>query len=198
MPKRNLFWEDSATIQKLKTSLKENNVSITTTDTVLGFIAPLTKEGYDLLTEIKGSRPDKPYLLLISSPSKLDYFIDSGMLDKNIKTLIQQYWPGPLTIIFKAKKELVSHVVSKEGTIAIRCPAHDELLQVLEEFDGLFSTSANKSGQPIFEKIEDISPDILKKIDYIVVDRNYADKKSQPSTIIDVSGSNIKVIREGA
>jgi len=193
-----LHWNDALTIEKLKKSLSINHVSITSTDTVLGFLAPLTEQGYQSLHAIKGSRTEKHYVILIAAPGKLSYFVDEQSLDKNILRIIDSCWPGPLTIVFKAKKGLPRHLVSADGTIALRCPRHDGLLKILFYFDGLFSTSANKSGQIVASSLNDLPQDLAAWCDYIVVDEQEA-KTIVPSTIIDVSQfDTIRVVREGA
>ncbi len=99
------------------------------TDTVPGLLAPLSERGFKSLNLIKG-RFEKPYLVLTDSPEKLTKFVDFP-LDPYVRVLIEQCWPGPLTIIFKAKAALPSYIKSVDGTIAIRIPKHAGLLKVL-------------------------------------------------------------------
>lgn len=198
MQKKLLQWDDLITQEKLKASLEANHISITSTDTVLGFLAPLTEIGLTSINSIKQARSDKPCLILVASPEKLDYFVDRNSLNRKVTALIKQCWPGPLTIIFKAKKDLASYLVAKDGTIAIRCPEHKGLLKLLEYFDGLFSSSANISTQEVFKTIDQITPDIISNIDYVVIDQDYATQSSLSSTIIDLSGPDIKIVRQGA
>jgi L-threonylcarbamoyladenylate synthase len=193
-----LRWNESSTIEKLKKSLTLGHVSITSTDTILGLLTSLTNKGYQALHTIKGSRSDKTYVILIASPQKLSHFIDEQSLNKNVRCLIEKCWPGPLTIVFKAKKDLPNYLVAADGTIALRCPKHDGLLTILSEFDGLFSTSANKSGQKVATTMEEMDSDIVEACDYIVVDIKET-KAHEPSTIIDVSKEDvIKLVRQGA
>ena len=86
---------------------------------------------------------------------------------------------------------------SKEGTVALRCPRHEGLLGILAHFDGLFSTSANKSGLPVAKTYQELDHDLLHDVDYVVLDRDLA-PNDVPSTIIDVTSSEVKVIRPGA
>ncbi|MBD3231192.1 hypothetical protein GF322_00865 [Candidatus Dependentiae bacterium] len=204
---KKLFWSDSKTIKKLKDSLQEENVSITSTDTILGFLAKISKKSFNLLNQLKGKRSNKPYLILINSKDKITKFVNPKSIDHKLQYLINKCWPGPLTIIFKAKNDLPSFLVSNEQKIAIRNPNHTELQRLLNFFDGLFSSSANKSGKEIPKKISEIDNEILKDIEYIVTEHendNNFDKtkytdKILPSTIIDASIKNeINIIREGA
>lgn len=86
-----------------------------------------------------------------------------------------------------------------DGTIGLRVPDYIGLQQLLAGCEGLFSTSANKAGEPIPLSFDEIDPDITKQVAAIVGD--YSDNGSQtavPSTILDCSGDTIRVVREGA
>lgn len=198
--KNNKISFNDKAIDQLKKSLIKNNISITPTDTVFGLIANTTFKSYKKLNNIKTKRDNKPYLILIDSIQKLKKFINKKyLLNKNTMNLINNCWPGPVTIVFKAKKNLPKYLISPQKTIAIRCPDHKELQKLLSNFDSLFSTSANISNKPVPTTIENIDPEILKKIDYLIVDRKNSLPQTLPSTIIDLSNEEeIKVIREGA
>jgi len=192
-----LFWQEAATISDLKASLDMDNISITSTDTILGFLGRLTEKTFETLNMIKGGRSDKPYLILIGSSQKLPAFVDVTALSADVKKIIAACWPGPLTIVFRAKPGMPKYLISKDGTIAMRCPRHEGLQKLLSLVDGLFSTSANKSAQTPPQTIKEIDAQLLPHIDYLVVD--YKEAQAQvPSTMIDVSGPHIKVLRAGA
>lgn len=187
-------WSDKTAIQSLQELLSQEKIAVTTTDTVLGLIAPLTLSGFTALNEIKG-RQDKPYLVLISDPSKLTHFVDISSFSTQIACLVSKCWPGPLTIIFKAKSGVPDFLQSKDGTIALRVPRHEGLLSILEAFPGLFSTSANLAGKQVPEKIEDLDPAILGAVSLCV---DGGASQGLPSTLIDCSGNEIRIVREGA
>lgn len=197
-------WGQRNDRDELKRSLLTNAVSITTTDTVLGFLAPITEAGFFNLNEIKGERENKPYLILIGTPKNLEVFVQIEKLTPAMFTLLANCWPGPLTIIFQAQANLPFYLKTEQGTVALRCPNHKGLLKLLTNFDGLFSTSANKSGHPVPQQIKDITQTLIKKIAYLVIDDTETTKAHQPSTIIDFSKAMnnptapVRVIREGA
>lgn len=195
-----LSWQDPNIIKNITELLQKNNILVTTTDTIPGFLSNLTQQSVDQLNKIKGSRSEKPYIILISDFTKLQKFVDLPALSTEIHNMISQLWPGPLTAIFKAKSDLPDFLKSKTGTVALRCPKHAGLLAVLENFDGLFSTSANKSGQPTPQSINDIEADVLAQVDCIV---NSSDSEfNQASTILDFSrydaNKKIYLVRQGA
>lgn len=203
MIKRNvsrvLFWDKSDTTEILTASLQDYYVSITKTDTVLGFLALFDQQGFTSLNQLKGGRSEKPYLILVGSAQKISVFTDQEFSDC-IMQFIMKCWPGPVTFIFRARKELLSCAVSPEGTVALRCPDHKGLQELLYHFDGLFSTSANRSGKPVPSSVDELDQELLDEVAYLIVD-TVQHIKVKTSTILDltdVENNIIKVVREGA
>ncbi|MFH1253995.1 MAG: L-threonylcarbamoyladenylate synthase [bacterium] len=206
-----IHWQSPNTKNKIIEELQNNKVLITTTDTIPGFIANTTAQGFQALNTIKQDRQHKPYIILISDTdigdasisdaSKLDYFVEPEQLTQHIKNLVKQCWPGPLTVIFKAKKELPAFLKSENNTVAIRCPNYTPLLEILKKFNGLFSTSANISNTPAPTTIKDVNQEVISQVKYLVDDndkKNLQSHETKPSTIIDVSTNQIRIIRQGA
>ena len=163
------YWNDPLFIDRIARSLKQNHVIAGTSDTVLGLLAPLTSQGKQAIDAIK-VRERKPYLVLVSSLAKAKEFSDS-FSDSKVQSLAKKYWPGPLTLVLPAKEDIPDFICSSERTIALRIPDHPGLLQLLASFDGLFSTSANLSGQPVPDSIEQLDPMIKQKVELLVDDR---------------------------
>src|SRR3989304_8985099 len=101
-----LEWNNLLDRKKLSTSIYNDEISIASTDTVYGFLANITEQSFKKLIELKGDRLDKPFIILINSQEKLKHFIDVKKLTTATKNIIDNCWPGPLTIIFRAKKNL--------------------------------------------------------------------------------------------
>ncbi len=178
--------------------MRSGEVVVGSSDTVIGFLAPLTQEGFTALNTIK-KRQEKPYLILVGSQSAVETLIEQP-LSEQIKGIMARCWPGPLTLIFKAKASLPDYIKGPDGTIALRVPAHTGLQQLLAHCNGLFSTSANKAGEPVPVSFDQLDSDIKKQVKALVDD--HPDETSQevlPSTILDCSdGTTIRVVREGA
>ena len=191
-----LYWEKQGDIKEVVSILNQNKVLLATSDTVLGLLAPLNQTGYDLLNTIK-QREKMPYLVLIGSKNKLDYFIDQELSPK-VRQLIEMSWPGPVTFIFKARTTLPHYLKSDQGTIALRLPDHKGLRSLLQEYNGLFSTSANMHKEPIPTSIAEVNSAILQHIGGICLDEQSHQNDTTPSSIIDCSDQDIKVIRAGA
>jgi len=194
-----LFWSNLATTEYVAKVLQEGKVVLAEGDTVLGLLADVSEQGRAQLDHIK-SRSQKPYLILIGSSQKAFDFIEIGA-DKIFQTekLIKKCWPGPVTLIFKAKTDVPLYLKSAEGMVALRVPDHAGLLQLLSGFDGLFSTSANNSGQPVPNAVDEVDQSILNSVACVVMnDAHKKTKSALPSTIIDCTGDTLVVVRQGA
>jgi|SRR4030095_1983710 len=197
---RTLLWSDYATIELLEKELQKGAVVLGEGDTVLGLLANVSLLGVAQLDHIK-KRFNKPYLVLVHDYKKALNLIDYDQEHFfQIEKLMNICWPGPVTIIFKAKRTLPVFMKADDGTIALRVPDHAPLLQLLERFDGLFSTSANSFGQDYPSTIEQVGDDIVRSVSCIV--RNDMHENAHlavPSTIIDCStGNQLRVVRHGA
>ena len=193
-----LYWDNENTISEILSIMRSGRAIVGSSDTVIGLLAPLTQEGFSALNTIK-KRQEKPYLILVESQSAVENLIDQP-LSAQIRGIMARCWPGPLTIIFKAKASLPAYIKGSDGTIALRVPAHAGLQRLLAHCDGLFSTSANKAGEPVPLSFDQLDQDIIKQVGAVISDDpNKYSQQTLPSTILDCSdGVTIRVVREGA
>lgn len=196
---KELLWGNPETIEHLKKELHNGSVILAEGDTVLGLLVDISEKGIAQLDSIK-NRSKKPYLILVGDSKKVLKFIDK---DTNktlqIEKLMNSCWPGPVTLIFKAKQGVAHQAISADGTIALRVPDHAGLLKLLTDFDALFSTSANKSGQSVPMSIDQVDSDIMNAVACVVVnDVQNKFQSTMPSTIIDCTGQHLVLVREGA
>ncbi|MBI2352892.1 L-threonylcarbamoyladenylate synthase [Candidatus Dependentiae bacterium] len=190
-----LFWNKKSDIEKIKNSLKQDQILLATSDTVLGLFGALTKKSYLALNAIK-QRHDRPYLIMIHSTKLLPFFINQPINEK-LQEIINLCWPGPVTLVFKAQPKLPDFLKNHDQTIALRIPYHEGLLTLLSSFNGLFSTSANIHHQSIPSTLADVDHEILKKVANVCTDQPFKEKNIGPSTILDCSSPQIKIIRQG-
>jgi L-threonylcarbamoyladenylate synthase len=194
MPK-NYRWETIAFTTELPSLLRSGNVVLGDSDTVIGLLAAYTQEGLHALDAIK-ERRNKPYLILVGSVEQAQelaiFPADAGV------TKLISCWPAPLTLIFKARPNSIACMQSSDCTVALRIPAHEPLRRLAYACGGLFSTSANKTGLPVPERIEEVDPEIMAKICCIVRNNDDGAPNSLPSTILDCTVSPVKLVREGA
>lgn len=193
MKSKTLSWEDNLSIRKVISLLKKGKVVVGPSDTVLGFYALPTQEGFLSLNAIK-KRSKKPYLLLIPVSFELSEYAEFGS-SLQVEKIMDTFWPGPLTLILKAKPEVPAYMTSDEGTIAVRVPNDKKVLSLLVETGPLFSTSANLSGEPIPATLEEVDSRIVEQVAALL--EGETKKDAVPSTILDLTGPTPLIIREG-
>ncbi|MFH0898610.1 MAG: Sua5/YciO/YrdC/YwlC family protein [bacterium] len=196
-----IFWQNTDSITLLEQELKKDSICITSTDTVLGFLAASTEKSFQKLQSLKGERDQKPFVILVENIFSLKKFVDMHSISNSVMTMLERCWPGPVTVVFRAGINCPSFCMSSEGTIALRSPDHHGLQKLLASYDGLFSTSANRSGKPVPINPEQIDQKIVQSIKYLVLDSDRHSMSQTPSTILDCSRGveqGIRVIREGA
>jgi tRNA threonylcarbamoyl adenosine modification protein (Sua5/YciO/YrdC/YwlC family) len=187
------YWNNKTDVAKIINSVRNNCINLGSSDTVFGLFGNVSRLVFDKLKKIK-ERDEKPFIILIKSLEKVDLFTQSFQIE-NLRRFASQCWPGPVTLVVNALPTLPDFLKTAVGTVALRVPNHAGLQALLAEFDALFSTSANKSGMPVPTRLAEIDPGILKAVEHIIVDKHV--QQSQPSTILDCTGSEIRLIREG-
>ena len=191
------YWDHPGLCGKMGPILsRKGAVFVAESDTVCGLFTLASQEGFDALNRIKG-REDRPYLMLIKNISVLEDFIDCNTY-LQIENFAKKVWPGPLTLVLKAKDKIPSFMVSQRRTVAIRIPNHRGLQSLLTHFPVLFSTSANRTNLPPPLSINDVSPDILREGACLIANQG-KNSANRASTILDCTESKkIRVIREGS
>ena len=197
---------DPSSIEKTSATLKAGGIVIIPTDTVYGFsgivdlapttgkASPVTLQTDAKIRAIKGRSETKPLIQLLAKPEDIRLYTDdeipSGLLAK---------WPGALTIIVHIKKDspLAATAIPESGTVAFRCPGDAWLREIIARCQApIFSTSVNRSGQPVLDTITAISSEFEKEVDLIIDD---GDKKGAlPSTLVTIENGKVKVLRQGS
>ncbi len=196
MNNKRLRWNCDQDLDTLAEYLRGGNVAIGSSDTVFGLFSIICQEGLNRLNVIK-KRVDKPYIALFQSESFIFEFIDKNFLPENIRNIMRQCWPGPVTLILKTNKHIPVYMKGSNDTIAVRVPDHSGLQKLMQRVGPLFSTSANQSGEPIPLGFEQVNPEILQQVEYCINGED-AQQSLQASTILDCSGNKVKLIRKGS
>jgi L-threonylcarbamoyladenylate synthase len=119
-------------------------------------------------------------------------------IPKEIKDkLINRYWPGRLTIIFKCDADRVPSLARNDGnTLGVRLPDNSKLRELIKEVGvPIVAPSANFSGEKTPFKFEELNPELKKLADYVLKEDTGLQKNV--STIIDCTVTPWKIIREG-
>ncbi len=175
--------------------IKAGGIVVIPTDTVYCIAADLgNAAAIQRLYGLKERRPGKALPVLIGDKAQLDLL--AADIPPETGILMDYYWPGPLTIIFKKKKTVPDIATGGLTTVAIRQPGYVVCQGVLQELGSpLASSSANISGEKPARAVADISPKIIAGVD-IVVDGGVC-PRGVPSTILDVSAPIWRVLRQG-
>jgi L-threonylcarbamoyladenylate synthase len=110
------------------------------------------------------------------------------------RTLTSHFWPGPLTVIVP-KKPTLPKAVSASPTIGVRVPDHPVARELLRAAGPMAVTSANISGQPSPDTAQEVFEQLDGRIE-LIIDGGRT-PGGVPSTLVDCTGSEIKVLREG-
>ncbi len=165
------------------------------TDTFYGLGAdPFNPEAVQKIKELKGREDHKPILIVISDEDQISRFIDEPSSAFN--QLAKAFWPGPLTLIGKANSALPPEITAGTKTVGVRLPNDDRVRALVRACGGaLTATSANPSNAAPACTAKEVE-DYFRESIGLIVDDGEA-KTDRPSTVIDVSGADPKLIREG-
>jgi len=190
-------WSQPRDVEQIVEVLCDKHCVVGDSDTVPGLFATVTEQGFALLNRLK-NRYDKPYLIVVADVDAAKLFVADPIPDY-AQELMARYWPGPLTLIMRARDGVPTYCCSAQGTVAVRVPEHAGIRAVAKELGGLFSTSANYSGHPVPDSIEEVDADLVSSVGALIRDEHKkVDDKQLPSTIIDCTGQAPRIIRRGA
>ena len=166
------------------------------TETVYGLGADaFNSHAVKKIFEVKGRPIDNPLIVHVSDLSQL-YRVAYDVSEKALK-LIERFWPGPLTLIFKRRSEVPPEVSAYLPTVAVRMPAHPIALALIRESDTpIAAPSANISSKPSPTTAEHVIKDLYDKIDLIIDGGETL--YGVESTILNIQPSTPKLLRPGA
>jgi len=165
------------------------------TDTFYGLgVAPFKRAAVSALLALKGREEGKPILVVISDKDVAARFVK--IRSQLFKRLSAHFWPGALTLVVAAQQEVPDELTAGTGTIGLRLPADEEVRAFVRACGGaLTATSANRAGEQPARTAAEVAqafPDELA----LIVDSGAA-RTEQPSTVVDVTGAEPRLIREG-
>ena len=166
------------------------------TDTFYGLGAdPFNCSAVQRIKQLKGREEQKPILIIVGGHAAVTRFIPAPT--PNFSLLAETFWPGRLTLIGQAAADVPEEITAGTKTVGVRLPGDDKVRALVRSCGGaLTATSANPSQQPPATTAEKVFSYFGEAIDLILDDGEV--KAEQPSTVIDVSGVEPRLIREGA
>lgn len=164
------------------------------TDTFYGLgVDPFNSHAIRKLKQLKGREETKPILIVISDRDQVARFISepSAAFDQ----LAEAFWPGPLTLIGEANATVPQDINAGTKTVGLRLPDDEHVRALVSTCGGaLTATSANPSTLAPARNAQTVDDYFGEAIE--IIDDGEA-KTDRPSTVVDVSGREPKLIREG-
>ena len=186
---------DAKLINKI---LNDGGVIAFVTDTVWGLgCLPNNIKGIEKIYETKGRDKSKPLILMSNKKENLFPYVKE--VPQKAKELMDKYWAGALTIVLEKSDKTLLKMTSNKNTVGIRVPDNTFFKTLCSVIDGevLATTSANLSNEPSSKTFEEAKKSIGDFVDYVFDDFGYI-CKGKESTVILVTDSDIKVLREGS
>lgn len=180
--------------QKHIQAIKSGEVVAFPTETVYGLGADAWNSGaIAKVFETKGRPSDNPLIVHVSDPDQINNF--ASFIPESAQLLIEEFWPGPLTLVFNKKPEVLDAVTAGLNTVAIRMPANDIALELISKTGPLVAPSANRSGAPSPTKASHVKADFGSSI--LVIDGGKT-QVGLESTVLDVSDETPIILRPGS
>nr|WP_082804630.1 L-threonylcarbamoyladenylate synthase [Rossellomorea vietnamensis] len=176
--------------------LQQDEVVAFPTETVYGLGANATSDtAVEKIFKAKGRPSDNPLIVHISNKEQLEGLVEEIPVDAS--KLIDAYWPGPLTIIFKNKENVFSErVTAGLDTVGIRMPDHPVALSIIEATGlPIAAPSANRSGKPSPTTAQHVIDDLDGRIAGVVDGGETG--VGVESTVVDCTGEFPVILRPG-
>ena len=184
----------SNSLQQAMQAMRQGQVIAIPTDTVYGIACMIyLPSAIEQIYTIKGRESTKAIPILIGDISQLTQVAQE--LNSQAKLLADKFWPGALTLVVARRSELPIKL-SPYPTVGVRMPKHDWLRQLILTAGPLAVTSANLSGQPDATTAEEVLIQLYGNIK-LVIDGGRC-IAGIPSTVVDCSTTEVKILREGA
>ena len=193
--KVNLEMFDDGELKEACEILKRNGLVAFPTETVYGLGGDgMHKEASAKIYAAKGRPSDNPLIIHIADRKSLDEI--ASEVSKKAEKLMDAFWPGPMTLIFRKKENVPMSTTGGLETVAVRMPSHPVARELIRQ-SGVYiaAPSANTSGRPSPTKAEHVIEDLSGKIDMIIDGGSVG--IGLESTIVDMSEDIPVILRPG-
>jgi L-threonylcarbamoyladenylate synthase len=182
-------------IAEAVSAVRRGELVVLPTDTVYGIGADaFTPAAVTALLEAKGRGREMPPPVLVGSVRAATALVED--LGTYGQDLIDEFWPGALTLVCRANQNLVWDLGETKGTVAVRMPMHELAVELLKETGPLAVSSANLSGRPAARSVEEAEKMLGDSV-AVYLDGGLAGL-GEASTIVDLTGAIPCLLRVGA
>ncbi|MGZ4428080.1 MAG: L-threonylcarbamoyladenylate synthase [Nocardioidaceae bacterium] len=187
--------EREAGIATAALAVQRGQLVVLPTDTVYGIGADAFEpDAVRRLLAAKGRGREMPPPVLVSAATTLDALAVG--VPSYARALMEELWPGPLTLVCRQQPSLQWDLGDTRGTVAVRMPDHDVALELLSRTGPLAVSSANRSGMPAATDVEQAEKMLGESVEVFLDDG--PTPGPVPSTIVDVTGEVGRLLRDGA
>ena len=150
------------------------------------------RKAYELLNKIKNRPEDKPYTLMLGDVKDIERY---AHLTKRDLTIVKAFMPGPVTLLLNAKDNVPGYVTHNTGVIGVRVPDMPLVCDFIKYCEKpLLVPSANKSGEKPALTSKEVRKIFGNEVAFVF---EYDSLGQSPSTIIDLTKEQVKILREG-
>lgn len=175
--------------------VRDQQAIVLPTDTVYGIgVDAFSAQAVAVLLAAKGRGRTSPPPVLIGHPRILDAL--AVEISESARKLADEFWPGPLTLIFQAQPSLTWDLGETRGTVALRVPDDEIARELLDQTGPMAVSSANRHGKPAATTIDQAQDALGESVAVYLDAGERADQ--EPSTIIDCTQEPPLVVRTGA
>jgi len=151
-------------------------------------------DAVERMIQIKQRPGHKPILVLIDTRSRLESLVTH--IPPAADAIMEAFWPGRVTLVFKARKMLAVELTADSGNIGVRLPGHPTASALVKHVRSpITGTSANLSGRTGCHRAQDLEPQVAGQLD-LILDAGTL-KGGVGSTVVDVTVDPPRIIREG-
>lgn len=187
---------DARGIAQAADIIRRGGVVAIPTDTLYGLAAdPFNAVAVARVFDAKGRSAERALPLIAADIAQIAAHL--GPLPAAAQRLADEFWPGPLTLLIRAPASIASEVTGGTGRVGVRVPAHGAAQALCRACSmPLTATSANVSSHPATNDPDEVERTLGASLDLLLDGGRTAG--GPPSTIVDVSGSALRLVRPGA
>ena len=183
------------TIAAAVKALCRGEVIVFPTETLYGLGADaVNPAAVEKIFELKGRDPANPIPVLVANPSMLHSLVVE--VPPLAETLFAYFWPGPLTIVLPARKDIPGPLVNSRGGVGVRISSNPVAAGLVEKLGTpLTATSANPSGRAAARSVAEAKTYFAGKINLFIDGGEL--RSTTGSTVVEIREDSLAVIREG-
>ena len=176
-------------------ALKRGEVIVFPTETFYGLGADAFDDAaVERIVSLKGRNPENPIPIIVADREMLNSVVTD--ISPVARRLMGRFWPGPLTLVLPAKKNLPAPLLNRDGGVGVRISSHPLATRLARELGRpITATSANVSGKEPARTVEEAMSYFSGRLEIFLDGGRLEGEKG--STVVEIVQDRLKIIREG-